>query len=566
MAADNPGRPHLERIPPEVLHLILGQFCQHCRGERTGSAPGVYFDRVAALDCPARTLETHWRDKADLRSLCLVSRALRAAAQPVLYHLYRPHPRGHDDAYARLFRFVGSLTDQPRHDLAASVRSLCVGHPDPYERWRLWHYALSSTAAALCLRDLLAMFPPGSRYEASEPPGLFSKADLIGGLLRLLPSLTELSLGNEALEPFEDYVPACLEQVDYLPLQKLEVSTNAGGLRTYIYLKKLSKLEGRIIEMSRDLRVLQLHLCDSLGLEAAASGGREGRQPTFSLPHLRSLRITESRLNADELRHLLSACPSDGALREFVFDAAEVYLQVLHNCTGESFRTPPEQWMRTRKPDVDPSAVIDALKHLRGTLESLHLNVHQFMDIPGKAPFAPLRSLAGFVALRNLLLDWRSICGGYARKTTDSDDTQRLVRLLPEGIRSLYIVGCAHEIHPQRLGRALEGLAAARDRGRFPDLKRVGCDIRRAWSFYETVGRTEEDSDGAGQNAAWKDMFGAAGGGGAQFEYDMDWEGGPSPGGRYFNDTGYREASFGGEDFGPLIMPEWDTEDEELFG
>lgn len=209
--------------------------------------------------------------------------------------------------------------------------------------------------------------------------------------------------------------------------------------------------------------------------------------------------------------------------------------------------------MRTRKPDVDPSAILKVLGHLRPTLESLHLNGHQFIDIPGQEPFAPLRSLAGFTALRHLLLDWRSVCGGYSAKhNEDSDDvqSQRLVWLLPESIQSLYIVGCAHETHPQRLGRALEGLAAARDLGR------VGCDMRRAWRF---LGRGQEDPDGAGQSAAWQDMFGAAGG--VRFEYDLGWEGSLSPGWWYMDDTGYLEASCRGEDFGPVFMPEWDTDD-----
>ncbi|KAK7973379.1 hypothetical protein PG988_007513 [Apiospora saccharicola] len=513
----------------------MGQFCQHCRGERTGTASEVYFDRVAALDKQAETglglfpgsrkchkcyahldgypeewavgcyqfhyplhmLKTHWQDKADLRSLCLVSRTLRGAAQPVLYHLYRPGKTA--TRQTTTTRGCSGSSGPSRTGLAA----------------RTW-----------------------------SP--------------RLLPSLTELSLGNELLEPFEDYIPAYLEQEDYLCLRTFEVSTNAAGHSTYFKLKKLSKLEGRIIELSRDLRVLKLHLCDSLGLgRNAGDGDKEGLSPKFSLPHLQSLRITEGRLDADELCHLLSACPAAGSLREFVYDAAEVYLHVLHNCTGDSFRTPAENWMRTRKPDVDPSAVIAALEHLQPKLESLHLNVHQFMDIPHKGPFAPLRSLSDFTALRNLLLDWRSICGGYANQN-DTDDTQRLVRLLPESIRSLYIVGCAQEIHPQRLGRSLEGLAAARDRGRFADLQRVGCDIRRSYRYWGTSSKNRDDPGGAGLNAAWKDMFGV---GGVQFEYDLGWEGSPSPGGTYYDDTGYRESS--GPFSPPISMSDYEI-DEDL--
>lgn len=81
-------------------------------------------------------------------------------------------------------------------------------------------------------------------------------------------------------------------------------------------------------------------------------------RPTFSLPRLRSLRVTERRPDTNELCHLLSVCPAGSTLREFDYDAAGVFLQVLHNCTGDSFRAPPEQWMRTRKTDVDPSAAV----------------------------------------------------------------------------------------------------------------------------------------------------------------------------------------------------------------
>ncbi|KAK7963663.1 hypothetical protein PG988_010637 [Apiospora saccharicola] len=40
-------KPSLDNLPAEVLHLILREFCQHCRGERMGCAPDFYFDRDA---------------------------------------------------------------------------------------------------------------------------------------------------------------------------------------------------------------------------------------------------------------------------------------------------------------------------------------------------------------------------------------------------------------------------------------------------------------------------------------------------------------------------------------
>ncbi|KAK8005068.1 histidine phosphatase superfamily [Apiospora arundinis] len=552
------GRAYLPKLPPEVLHLILGHFCQHCRGERTGSAPGVYFDRAAdpesssssssssssfasSLHCPqcrihyerpmypqdpscyaahypSHTLAEYHQDKANLRSLCLVSRALRAAAQPFLYHLYRP-----GDDYPQLFRLAGSLAD--RDDLAAAVRSLCLGHSYSGVLRVSWHRSLTSPAAT-CLQGLLSRFPPqddddddddGKQVEESSPSPTtkFTRADLIARLVRLLPSLTDLNLGTGELyrescgelhDPSEnDIVPSGLEQVDYLPLRTFEVSSNAGGLHTFFNFTRLA------------------------------------RRPPLSLPNLQALRITESRLDANELRYLLEACTawegSNSALRDFVYDAAEVYRPVRYQNYAPEIMVGS---VSSPKADINPTDIVKTLQPFRATLESLHLNVHQFLDIPGVRPPAPLPSLAGFTALRRLLLDWRSICGGYGRKDEDSDEdqSQRLVSILPESIESLYVIGCVCEVHPARLGRALEGLAAAMTVGqcRFPHLRRVGCDIRRAYRRRQTIGKTPEDPDGAVQNAAWRDMFSVAG---VQFEYDLEWECSPGQRGPYVEARGY---------------------------
>ncbi|KAK6839484.1 hypothetical protein PG987_005350 [Apiospora arundinis] len=568
MAASDSGRAYLPKLPPEVLHLILGHFCQHCRGERTGSAPGVYFDRVAdlesslsslsssssfasSLNCPqcrihyerptypqdpscyaahypSHTLAEYHQDKANLRSLCLVSRALRAAAQPFLYHLYRP-----GDNYPQLFRLAGSLAD--RDDLAAAVRSLCLGHSYSGVLRVSWHRSLISPAAT-CLQGLLSRFPPqddddnGKQVEESSPSPTtkFTRADLIARLVRLLPSLTDLNLGTGELyrefcgelhDPSEnDIVPSGLEQVDYLPLPDLRGVVQRRGAPHVLRLYKAGQL-------SRDLRVLKLHKCNSLGL-----GGE--RRPPLSLPNLQALRITESRLDANELWYLLEACTawegSNSALRDFVYDAAEVYRPVRYQNYAPEIMVGS---VSSPKADINPTDIVKTLQPFRATLESLHLNVHQFLDIPG-----PRR----VHRLRRLLLDWRSICGGYGRKDEDSneDQSQRLVLILPESIESLYVIGCVCEVHPARLGRALEGLAAAMTVGqcRFPHLRRVGCDIRRAYRRRQTIGKTPEDPDGAVQNAAWRDMFSVAG---VQFEYDLEWECSPGQRGPYVEARGY---------------------------
>jgi len=73
--------------------------------------------------------------------------------------------------------------------------------------------------------------------------------------------------------------------------------------------------------------------------------------------------------------------------------------------------------------------------------------------------------------------------------------------------------------------------------GRFPHLRRVGCDIRRAYGLKKASG---QDTDGADQSTGWKDMFRMIGGeGGVHFEYDLKWECSPCSHKTYHYSEGY---------------------------
>lgn len=96
-------------------------------------------------------------------------------------------------------------------------------------------------------------------------------------------------------------------------------------------------------------------------------------------------------------------------------------------------------------------------------------------------------SLVGFSALQNLLLEWDIICGNKAKGTetalfeTNTDDWNLLTHLLPESIRSVIIIDCRRGARPERLLRALDGLAIAKASGRFANLGYIGCDIDRVY-------------------------------------------------------------------------------------
>lgn len=111
------GSSGLLRLPAEILLLIFGNFCQHCRTthskqeqEREGISP--------AWDCS---------DRQALYSACVVSRRLRDVAQPLLYHDCIIGNCQQDDTSARRFTsFLRTVTRQP--GLAALVRTCRLTH------------------------------------------------------------------------------------------------------------------------------------------------------------------------------------------------------------------------------------------------------------------------------------------------------------------------------------------------------------------------------------------------------------------------------------------------------
>ena len=65
-----PSPSPLLNLPVETINQVCGGFCRHCTGRR-----------LARAERPGR--HHHY---SPLLALCLTSRALRAVAQPLLYH------------------------------------------------------------------------------------------------------------------------------------------------------------------------------------------------------------------------------------------------------------------------------------------------------------------------------------------------------------------------------------------------------------------------------------------------------------------------------------------------
>ncbi|KAK8070170.1 hypothetical protein PG994_006786 [Apiospora phragmitis] len=271
---DNSAAPFLHRLPMEVLHLVFAQLCGHCRWEDALCAPVT----LSGRDSHWMDEERYLADTQDLRSLCLVSSALRGPAQSVLHHMcmggFGPDFR-FAFRYTQLFRFVGyvAANDTPPR-LVREVKALSLGHGHLQKMPKLWRRSLAMPEAAH-LRAFMA--------SESNEPNEITKTDFIAKLITTFPFLTHLSLG-ECADDSSDRVPSCLAQVEELPLTSNHLAAVA-------------------IARSKGLRMLAVDCC----IESATRFG--SLQPRPSLAQLRVLRLTSAWLEEEELRQTIAACP-----------------------------------------------------------------------------------------------------------------------------------------------------------------------------------------------------------------------------------------------------------------
>ncbi|KAK8078957.1 hypothetical protein PG994_002764 [Apiospora phragmitis] len=446
--ADNSAAPFLHRLPIEVLHLILAQFCEHCRWEDALGAPVT----LSGRDSHWVAEERYLADTQDLRSLCLVSSALRGPAQSVLHHMcmggFEPDLQ-FAFRYSHLFRFVGSVAtgDTPAR-LVREVKALSLGHGHLQRMPKVWRRSLAMPEAAH-----LRTFMASDSNEANE----ITKIDFIAKLITTFPSLAHLSLG-ECADDSSDRVPSCIAQVEELPLTSIHLCANPGR-SWYTKPSGLGKLTATVIARSKGLRMLAVDCCFGT---ATIFGSL---QPRPSLAQLRVLRLTSAWLEEEELQQIISACP------------ILCGLTYLENGVGPTDGRP-------KQTPLKPLGVVRALASCRQTLRSLDLQLATIknQDTTGNDNSRLAASFIGFAALQDLTIQWRTICGPISNEEPDNEDDdewqQLLVRVVPDGIRSLSVIGCAEETRPERFARALEGLAAAKAHNhRFRHLAHVGCDV-----------------------------------------------------------------------------------------
>ncbi|KAK1765460.1 hypothetical protein QBC33DRAFT_544346 [Phialemonium atrogriseum] len=301
--------PVLYDLPNEVLSLILGNFCLHCRNPQ--ETPLAYFPGAQQ-----EREQPSWYslDRQALYSTCLVSRTLRDIAQAILYHEFAP---GYGDSWRsmqytwewRLTNFLRTVT--LRQDLAALVRRLYLSHhlmneitKDDVEP------ALEEAAQArgIQLSDFLAPFQdlwPTTIRGQYRP----STDELGAMLLACLPNLTCLTLSMMVPRNTIPMSALSAAGISSLPLETIDICGSDSNLRHRL---------GGILEMSfSTLRTLNLELWDGEDLRSL--------DLDCLLPNLRNLCITSSRLSLSDLGSLLSCCV---ALETFIYEAGESFINL----------------------------------------------------------------------------------------------------------------------------------------------------------------------------------------------------------------------------------------------
>ncbi|KAK8023903.1 hypothetical protein PG993_011969 [Apiospora rasikravindrae] len=456
--ADSRARNYFDRIPTEVLYLILGEFCGHCRGSSTGGLRDIYSGchlsgtkgdelRPTFRGCVSKHYcEDHAaaagryrQDKENLASLCLVSKALRTTSQSVLHHFYMKgckYSNGYRNAISdtELFRWIGLIPNTPPHVVRA-VKSLSLGQcSDSYEQ--TWNELLPVTQA-YGLMDFMC-------WSDDTKPPKFTNLEVLEKLIMTLPLLTNLSIGDCVTE-WVEYDARFFQQIEELPLTSIDVWIDRRS-------RNLLRFAARIIELSRGLQTLKVD-------GSCISSIFGPPQPRLSLSRLRCLHLTRGRLGAGALQEVLS---TSSTLQEFVYNSG-----------------PDPEGRRYGHGSVsdeplDPSGLVRALEPCRSTLRTLIV----WLDpLHHDLPDARSPDFADFPALQDLVLQWSVVCPSCkqegprdfpARDGELCAASQLLVGALPDSIRMLLIIDCWREQRHERLQSALDGLALAKSLDRFP--------------------------------------------------------------------------------------------------
>lgn len=279
-------------------------------------------------------------------------------------------------------------------------------------------------------------------------PGRLSTKHLITLLVAALPNLEYCSLfsgpNSDPMAVDSQMMvvrPKILSAagISQLPLRIINLSV----LRTAERRFDLSSNARDLLKVSPCLETLNLHKCYWTRERAAFP----------SLPRLKNIRITSSRLNEKGLEKILD---SSNSLRSFTYEAGFHYGDF-----GEDMRWDCSDHFELR------NAARYLTRHCK-TLESVHIDLRHRGGEPATPSTFSFRELT---TLKHLFLNLDEFHSHFFDHRC-TDNTQLFVHILPSGLNSLHLAGHIKEDLP-RLEQGLLGLGQAVIKGQFQSLTEV---------------------------------------------------------------------------------------------
>lgn len=482
----------LGNLPLDVLYVILGNFCAHCRRERLtltqndkNSFFGIQQEYAKKLKPPIKTRSRSkkarqgairagsdkekqilpWRSLGvtSLASLCLVSKNFCALTQPILYHEFtlgygNPWHSFNYTWERRLCQFV--LTVSSRPDLAELVKRVYISHHvlPPFSA----NKSIQSTIET-AVTNLGKTLP---RRWRSRPELVESYTSCVDNAMSDLVSSESTWPASDARGDLIALMSAVLPNLEHLIIAAEWVPRNHNNSDTIHSLFRGSNTSLKTLDLCNPYRNVQSLLRIAQGLEALHLHDCRGHWTLdddvsdLSFPLLETLSITHSFMSLKSLRQMLRAIK--GPLSTFTFEAPFLF----------PMRASQELIDGAYEP-CQPSTVVPALAEThRSTLKRLHL------DWQRAAPVTEhICSLAALDAVEDLTLSAVSLHRHAQIHNMTKDE--RLAQVLPKSVVSLSLRG--HDfVQPDYIAEELVNLAEAKLRNlrQLPNLQNVQCDAR----------------------------------------------------------------------------------------
>ncbi|KAI1268076.1 hypothetical protein F5Y18DRAFT_424393 [Xylariaceae sp. FL1019] len=462
----------LDVLPLELIDAIVRPFCGHCCQSDARIGDG---EPTSAFTLPRNQEDLYTRSastasqRRPLLALCLTSKRLCNAMQPILYHEFMP---GWGETVVKFTKYSGifpsfARTLAHRRDLASAVRRLYIDHEvigttqphDALDALRVVHATTGLTIPNDWNEDIYA---PTSTFFIRGPARAdfsylvagqksFNQHDVRDALLHilflLLPNIRHVQFAGSQDCLFESIPSALRHASDVVAAPSLK------SLKFNVPYPNLGAFAPGL-EIARDL-INATKSIESLTISRCLTGWLLDPHP--SLTHIKSLQLDKCWLETRELSSLTDACRD---LESFAYTAAGKH---------EDFVTFDD----VADGHFDGSDAVTALKAHSRTLERLHLNLEGCRNYSDPDAH-PLTSLAGFTALESLSINLE-VLYHCDREATDT----ALIDIMPSGIKNIRISSAVRR-NTEVLIETLNTLLSAFHQQRFPHLRCVGCKANEA--------------------------------------------------------------------------------------